>query len=148
MENKKLEVTKIEDITNGEVVELPPFGNGTPFVARLKTPSILTLCASGAIPNELLQEATDIYEGKDMQEGHIEQYGKVLNAVAKAVLVEPKYEEVKDYLSGVQLITIYNYSQSGVSALRPFREIKKFFETGDTGKRNKQTTKSDNADKK
>jgi hypothetical protein len=105
---EELKITKAEDIM-GEIVELPLFPNGKPFVARLKTPSILTLCATGQIPNELLQEATDIYEGKDMQEGHIEQYGKVLNAVAKAVLVEPVFDEVKDYLSSVQLIAIYNY---------------------------------------
>lgn len=139
----ELKITKIEDITGGEVIELPHFPNGKTFVARLKTPSILTLCATGQIPNELLAEATDIYEGKDMQEGHIEQYGKVLNAVAKAVLVEPTFEEVKDYLSSVQLIAIYNYSQAGVSALKPFRQIQEFLKNDDTSKPDEQTTKPD-----
>jgi hypothetical protein len=143
MEDKKLEVTKIEDITGGEVVELPHFPNGSPFVARLKTPSILSLCANGQIPNELLSEATDIYEGKDMQQGHIEQYGQVLNAVAKAVLVEPAYDDIKDYLSSIQLIAIYNYSQAGVSALKPFRSFQEFLTNGDTGKPDTKTAKPD-----
>jgi hypothetical protein len=143
MEDKKLEVTKIEDLTGGEVVELPHFPNGSPFVARLKTPSILTLCATGQIPNELLQEATDIYEGKDMQEGHIEQYGKVLNAVAKAVLVEPTYDDVKDYLSSLQLIAIYNYSQAGVASLKPFRAFQELLANGDPGKPDTKTVKPD-----
>ena len=148
MTDKKLEITKIEDLEMEEVVELPPFPNGKPFNARLKTPSILTLCASGEIPNELLQEATDIYEGKDMQPGHIEQYGKVLSAVAKAVLVEPKFEDVKDYLSGIQLITIYNYSQSGVIALKPFRQIKELLKNVNTSKSDGKTVKPDNGNKK
>jgi len=123
-EPKKLEVTKIEDITNGEVVELPPFSNGKPLVARLASPSLLTLCATGVIPNELLSEAQDIYEGKDMQSGKIKQYSEVMIAVAKAVMIEPEYETVKDYLNSRQLISIYNYAQAGVRALIPFREIK------------------------
>ena len=146
--DKKLEVTKLEDIEGGEIVELPPFPNGKPFVARLKTPSILTLCANGVIPNELLQEATDIYEGKDMQPGHIEQYGKVLNAIAKAVLVEPKYEDVKDYLSGVQLITIYNYSQAGIASLRPFHEIEELLKGNNAFKKDREVGKRDTGDKK
>jgi hypothetical protein len=136
--DKILEITKAEEIEGGEVVELPPFSSGKPFVAKLKTPSLLTLCANGAIPNELLAEAQDIYEGKDMQAGKIKAYSEVMIAVAKAVLVEPKYEEVAEYLNSRQLIAIYNYSQAGVSALKPFREVEKLLEDiGASGKNKK-----------
>src|SRR4030042_4287059 len=112
--DKKLKITSAEDINGGEVVELPPFPNGKSFVAKLKSPSILTLCATGIIPNELLQEAQDIYEGKDMQPGKIIEYSKVMLAVAEATLIEPKFEDIKDYLNSRQLISIYNYAQAGV----------------------------------
>ncbi len=147
MENKIKEITKIEDFENGEVVELPAFSNGKPFVAKLKTPSLLMLCASGAIPNELLAEAQDIYEGKDMQSGRIKTYGEVLIAVAKASLVEPEYEAVKDYLSSRQLIAIYNYSQGGIDALKPFREIKELLEGVNSGKPDTKTGKRNTGDK-
>ena len=140
-EPKKLEVTKIEDITSGELVELPPFSNGKPLVARLASPSLLTLCATGVIPNELLSEAQDIYEGKDMLPGKIKDYGKVMIAVAEATLIEPKYEDIKDYLNSRQLISIYNYAQAGVRALLPFREIKELLKDVDTIKSDSKTTK-------
>ncbi|MHB8276355.1 MAG: hypothetical protein ACYDIA_01710 [Candidatus Humimicrobiaceae bacterium] len=144
----KLEVTKLEDIDGGEIVELPPFNSGKPFNAKLKSPSILTLCATGVIPNELLQEAMDIYEGKDMQPGHIKQYGEVMIAVAKATLIEPEYESIKDYLNSRQLISIYNYAQAGVRALIPFSQIEKLLKTGDTVKSDTKATKRDIKDKK
>ena len=147
MEDKELIITKPEEINSGEVVELPAFSNGKPFVARLKSPSLLTLCANGAIPNELLTEAQEIYEGKDMQSGKIKQYSEVMIAVAKAVMVEPKYDDVAEFLNSRQLISIYNYSQAGVSALKPFREIEKLFENDDTGKSDKQAGKSDTKNK-
>ena len=148
MEDKKLEITKIEDIVEGEVVELPPFSNGKDFVARLKSPSILTLCATGQIPNELLAEAQDIYEGKDMQPGKIKQYGEVMHAVAKATMIEPDYEAVKDFLNSRQLISIYNYAQAGVRALIPFSQIEKLLEVNDTGQSDKQAVKPNTANKK
>jgi len=146
-EPKKLEVTKIEDITSGELVELPPFSNGKPLVARLASPSLLTLCATGVIPNELLSEAQDIYEGKDMQAGKIKEYSKVMIAVAEATLIEPKYEDIKDFLNSRQLISIYNYAQAGVRALIPFREIKELLKDVDISKPDTKTTKRNTKDK-
>jgi hypothetical protein len=146
--DKKLEVTKLEDIEGGEIVELPPFNSGKPFNAKLKSPSILTLCANGVIPNDLLQEAMDIYEGKDMQPGHIKQYGEVMIAVAKATLIEPEYESIKDYINSRQLISIYNYAQAGVRAMIPFSEIEELLKGSDSGKPNPKTNERDTKDKK
>lgn len=142
----ELKITNPEEIKGGEVVELPAFSNGKPFVARLKSPSLLTLCASGAIPNELLSEAQDIYEGKDMQSGKIKEYGEVMIAVAKAVLVEPKYEDVAEFLNSRQLISIYNYSQAGVAALKPFRKIQELLKNNDTGKQDTKISEPNTKD--
>ena len=117
-------------------------------MARLASPSLLTLCATGVIPNELLSEAQDIYEGKDMQAGKIKEYSKVMIAVAEATLIEPKYEEIKDYLNSRQLISIYNYAQAGVRALIPFREIKELLKDVDTRKPDSKTTKRNTKNRK
>ena len=144
---EELKITKAEDINGGEVVKLPSFPNGKEFIARLKNPSLFVLCKNGVIPNELLQEAQDIYEGKDMQAGRIKEYSEVLIAVAKATLIEPKFEDIEEFLSSAQLISIYNYAQGGVRALIPFHQIKKLLKDIDTGKSDTKTGKRNTKDK-
>lgn len=122
------DITKIEDIKklkDGEVIDLPAFDGGfdKPFVARVKRPSLLTLCATEVIPNNLLSKAQAIYEGE--KKGNIKEYAEVLHKVAEAALVEPAYSEVKEYLTDEQLTSIFNYTQVGVKALEPFRKLAK-----------------------
>ena len=136
--NKKItSVGDLENLKKGEVIELPPFDENTPLTARLKRPSLLTLCKNGTIPNTLLAAAQKIFEGDKV--GDILQYGDVLHIVAKAALVDPTYEEIKDLLTDDQLTVIFNYTQTGVLALLPFLEfrekIKKFKADRDSGKR-------------
>lgn len=137
MEEKK--VTSVGDLDNlkkGEVVELPPFDEGTPLTARLKRPSLLTLCKNGTIPNTLLATAQKIYEGE--KHGDIKSFSEILHAVAKSALVEPKYEEVSELLNDEQLTAIFNYTQTGILGLLPFRKlrkkIKEFKKNSDSGK--------------
>ena len=146
MTEKKLEITKVDNIVAGEIVELPPFYDGTPFNARLRRPSLLSLCAKGVIPNELLKEAQDIYKGKDLEEGRIKEYGDVLIKVAEVALIEPKYSEIADYITDLQLVVIYNYTQTGVSILKPFREIRKLQEAIDRSKQDRKTDKPTSKD--
>jgi len=141
-------ITKIEDIVKGGVVELPPFYDGQPFVARLIRPSLISLCSKGILPNELLKEAQDIWDGKDMQPGRIKEYGEVLNKIAEMALVEPKYEDIKDYLTDQQLITIYNYTQMGVMSFVPFRKIEELIKDINSGKANKKGGKPNARHKK
>ena len=111
----------LDNLKKGEVIELSPFSEGTPFVARLKRPSLLTMCKVGVIPNPLVAVAQKIFEGE--KHGDIVKYGEVLNLVAKAALVEPKYGDVKDLLTDEQLTDIYNYTQRGLlgmKTLNPF----------------------------
>ena len=122
-------ITTLDDLANinkGEIVELPSFDENTPFVARLKRPALLTLCKVGTIPNTLLATAQKIYEGE--KSGDIVKYGEVLHAVAKSALVEPKYEKVKDLLTDEQLTAIFNYTQTGVLGLLPFRKLREKIE--------------------
>jgi len=125
-----MEVTKTSDLKklkDGEIVELPKFDDGTPFVAKLRRPSLLYLCKSGAIPNELLAAAQEIFEGK--QKGNIKNYANVLDKVLEVALVEPKYEEVAELLTDVQRLAIFSYTQNGVMGLQPFRKIEELSKT-------------------
>ena len=64
-EKKELKVTSIEELIKyskeGEIVELPPFSEGKPFVARLQRPSMMELAKSGKIPNKLLTSASKLF---------------------------------------------------------------------------------------
>ncbi len=122
-------VTSIEDIKKlkakeGEIIELPGFDESTPFVARVKRPSLMELCKNGTIPNPLLMAAQKCFEGS-LDKASILDYGGVFRKVAEVALVEPKYSEVEHLLTDDQLIILFDYTQKGVVALLPFRDDKR-----------------------
>ena len=45
----------------GELLELPPFLEGTEFIVRVKKPSLMALAKSGRIPNALLASAQELF---------------------------------------------------------------------------------------
>jgi len=128
MENKELKPTNIDDLQKvrkmfkeGEVVELPAFDTGKPFVAKLKRVSLLDLVNSEILPNTLLGAVQEIYEGR--QRTDIKKYAEVLNIIASSALLEPEYESVKDILTAAQKVAILSYATQGVSGLLPFRTL-------------------------
>jgi hypothetical protein len=45
----------------------------------------------------------------------------MIDAVAKAVLLEPKWDEVGEFLTDEQKIDLFNYAQGGLASLETFR---------------------------
>ena len=132
VKKKETNVTSIEDLknyANGTVVEMPPFAEGQPLIARLKRPSILGMAKQGKIPNTLLVKANELFlqsgAGLDAEEEDtMEQLYDVLDLIANETLVEPTYEEIKSVgleLTDEQMMFLFNYSQQGVKALESFR---------------------------
>ena len=131
-----MKITKLEDLkkfNDGEVVELPAFDDSTPFVARLKRPSLLALCKAGAIPNQLLGAAQEIFEGK--QKSNVKNYADVLDVIISQALIEPAYDDVKDVLTDMQRMAIFAYTQSGIKGLLHFREIERISKDSTLGKK-------------
>jgi superfamily I DNA/RNA helicase len=126
---KKLKITsndelqKIRENFKGEIVELPNFDSGKPFVAKLKRVALLDLVCNEILPNALLGAVQEIYEGK--QKTDIKKYSETLNIIARLSLIEPNYENIKDILTDAQKVAILAYATNGVSGLLPFRA---FFE--------------------
>lgn len=130
---KELKVTTISELktyAEGSVVELPPFAEGMPFVARLRRPSLMVLIKNGKIPNELLKEANDLFMGrkdtksKGNDENEIKDMLDILRAICEASFIEPTWEDIQK--SGIELTDdqytfVFNYSQRGVKALKSFR---------------------------
>ena len=126
-----LQITSFADLekySKGQLVELPAFAEGQPFVARIKRPSMLALIKSGKIPNSLLKTAGELFaEGlPDVKEDDqvMSKVFDVFDYVAEACLVEPTYQQIKEAgmeLSDDQYMFIFNYTQRGVKALESFR---------------------------
>lgn len=128
-----LNITSIEelkDYSNGSIVELPAFGEGQPFVARLKRPSMLLLVKSGKIPNALLIHANKMFEQgingsfNAADDKAMEDMFGVLDAICEASFVQPTYKQLTEAgieLTDEQLMFVFGYAQNGVKQLESFR---------------------------
>lgn len=134
MENQNIKPTSLDDLckyVEGKIVQLPSFGEGQPFFAKLKRPSLLSLIKNGKIPNSLLVTANSLFAGKfdipteDTEDNQtLTNLFKVLDVVCEASFVEPTYIELKENgieLTDEQYMAVFNYTQKGVKALEPFR---------------------------
>ena len=130
-----MQITSLEQlqaIKQTEIVELPSFEDGTPFVVEIKKPNMMQLLTSGKIPNTLLSVATEMFNGKTGQiMGKASEDIKTLKelvgmmeVLAEASLVKPSYKDIKKAnveLTENQLMAILMYSQGGVKSLENFR---------------------------
>lgn len=133
---RSLVPTSLEQIAKykeGVVVELPPFADGQPFVARMIRPSMLGLIKSGKIPNSLLNQATSLFanganalNGTGKNATSANELFEVIDVIVDAALLEPTIEDIRSVgmdLSDDQLMAIFTYTQRGVKALEQFRTV-------------------------
>lgn len=124
-----MEITSLEQlkqISGGDIVELPSFKEGVPFVARVKRASLLNLVQKGVVPNQLLSAAESIFYGKQSSTSKIDmsQMAKVMVIMAENTLIEPTADQIKEAgleMTDEQLVDLFNYSQQGVKGLKSFR---------------------------
>lgn len=123
-------LAQLEEYAKGTVVQLPPFADGQPFVARVRRPSILKLAAQGKIPNSLLSSANTMFtKGAGQMDTDDEDMLKDMYDIAvvmtKASLIEPTFDQIERAgleLTDEQLMAIFSFSQSGNRALESFRQ--------------------------
>ena len=121
-------LTALEQYAQGQVVQLPNFGEGQPFVARLRRPSLMVLIKSGKIPNALLATANSLFtgDGKAVKDpSSMSEVIGVLDVICEASFLEPSWEQLKQIgieLTDQQYMAVFNYSQQGIKALDSFRE--------------------------
>lgn len=129
--SKTEQVTSLEQLkqyANGNIVRLPDFAEGQPFVAKLKRPSILGMAKQGKIPNSLLVKTNELFVQSgslDTEENSMmQEIYDVIDLIANETFVDPTYDEIKSTgieLTDEQMMFIFNYSQQGVKALESFR---------------------------
>lgn len=118
--------SKLKKISDSKIVELPEFGDGTKFIARLRRPSMLKLCKSGKIPNSLLNQATSMFtDSNASKKVNITDIYDICEIICDSAFVNPTYEEIKDSgieLTDEQIMAVFQYTQGGVKALEKFRD--------------------------
>lgn len=130
-----LEELKKVNVCGEEVIELPPFVDGTPFRAKVRRPDILRMAEEGMIPNPLSAAVDELMDvNATVARTSITERATVLQIVAKASLVDPTYEDV-ERITGrppdhAQLMALWSYVLNGVNALIPFRSIRELFSSG------------------
>lgn len=130
-----MQITSLEQLKQikvTEIIELPPFDDGTPLVVEVKKPNLMNLLTSGKIPNTLLKVATDMFNnrtGQVMEKASediktLKELVGMMEVLAEASLVNPTYKDIKNLniqLTENQLMGILMYSQGGIKALEKFR---------------------------
>lgn len=122
-------ITSLDDliaVSKGVLIELPPFVEGMPFIAKLKRPSLLALIRAGKIPNTLLNAANSLFvNGIDTKsDSALKDFFEILDVICDSCFVQPSYSELKEAgvtLTDEQLMFVFNYTQKGVAALHKFR---------------------------
>lgn len=116
---------KLTELAQGTEIELPGFAAEETISVRLRRPSLMLLAAEGKIPNSLLASVEELFEKGDKNTVPFKERGEIFRIVAMASLVSPSWEELQNAginLTDLQLLYIYNFSQTGVDTLRRFRE--------------------------
>lgn len=127
MEPQISSIQELQKVSQGEIVQLPPFREGTTFVVKMKRPSMMNLVRTGKIPNSLVKSASKLFNGKgvdDRSDKAMSQAFDVFETLCEAALVQPTYKELKEAgieLTDEQLMAIFNYTQRGLKALESFR---------------------------
>ena len=126
-EPRKLVPTSVDDINKIQregVVELPAFLDGTPFVAKLRRPSITQLARLGQIPNNLSAAVDELMAGSSESKTPLKERADVLALIAEAALVEPTFSEVEEVIDSFQLMAIWQFVMYGEAMLEPFRQFR------------------------
>lgn len=130
-----MQITTIEQlqaVKKTQIIELPGFDDGTPFICEVKKPNMMQLISSGKIPNSLLAVAMDLFNnngGKTMKKAEtdaksLKELVGMMNIIADSTLLNPSYETLKKAgieLNDDQLMALLIFSQNGVKALENFR---------------------------
>lgn len=129
----EMRVTTLEELkeySKGQIMTLPPFAEGQPFVVRLIRPSLTDMIADGTIPNPLIQSASTIFmkganKINSSSPEDMKAFVAVMDSICKKALREPTLKDVEDAglrLTDEQKSAIMGYVQYGAKALESFRQ--------------------------
>lgn len=127
------------------IITLPGFNPGDERIpVQIKSTGVMTMLSNGTIPNTLMAKVTELFgnsNGKtkhpkaaiteadkqaaidklNSSESALQDMASLLRVFAKASLVQPSYDEIGDYLTDEQLMTLFSAMYGEVTDLESFR---------------------------
>lgn len=116
------------------VVDIPGFDEGESFSIRIKPISLLSMMVNGKITNELLGVVMELFKDNKKASdeeitsimlkdtGLLKSVNDMMKQVAREVMVEPKFEEIEEYLTDAQVQAIFTQAQGQIQELKPIDE--------------------------
>ena len=129
------------------IIPIPGFGQFVePIYIQIKSTGIMNLLANGRIPNTLLGKVTELFGDNSKVEkdsipttditsaqrqealdkltksdSGIQDMAELLRVFASAAMVNPSYDEVKEYMTDDQLMAIFSAMYGEVTEVESFR---------------------------
>lgn len=129
------------------IIPIPGFGQDSePIYIQIKSTGIMNLLANGRIPNTLLGKVTELFGDNSKVEkdsipttditsaqrqealdkltksdSGIQDMAELLRVFASAAMVNPSYDEVKEYMTDDQLMAIFSAMYGEVTEVESFR---------------------------
>lgn len=130
-----LDISALKEMTVTKL-KIPNFDNTGYLTVRVQQPRLMALAKEGEIPNHLLGIASEMITGQATKsttkpKAMLEKTSQMLELYARVCLVEPTYDEFKDYITDRQGDAIFAFAMGQVSELDSFRENSKD-DTGNT----------------
>ena len=128
-ELKVISLAEITERAKGTIIEIPDWKPGSVIAVRVKsidmTPHLL---ATENLPNLLKTSADGVFHGKTITDSdkkkaveqagfeNVEKIVPIINAIAREVLVEPKYDDIEKIypLTLAQKMALFNFA-TGIS---------------------------------
>ncbi|MBB6623829.1 hypothetical protein [Clostridium gasigenes] len=149
-----MQITNIEELKARKYIEvdLPGWDIDDVFTCKLQRVNLLDLAAKGKIPNPLIGNVVELFQGKGPQpdsDDGLKTLNELSELFAEVTMVEPTFAEVNEAigLTDAQKMVIYNFALKGVSAIEPFRSKSKSIGTSEHGKDVSKDTKPNNENK-
>jgi len=135
MTDAKMPITleELQELANGEVIDIPGFRPGTVIPVRVTTLDITEVLLNGGdMPNILRSAVKKAFEGESVQENKdkdftpedIAKIKPMLDTIAKQCLLEPTFEQFQETrpLGLMQKLAIFKYAMGDVDKLNSFRK--------------------------
>lgn len=108
------------------IVQISGFEEGDKIEVRIRPVSLTSMMIQGRIPNELKAAAFSLFEkgqkGEDTKPQTTEDMTlmyELIDRVCEDCLVEPKFKDIKEFMTDAQKIEVFTASQGVVKDLIP-----------------------------
>lgn len=113
------------------IIEIPGHDGDETIPIRIRPTSLVGMMTNGKLPNELLVVVMELFNKMESKSESViaEEIMKndkmladlndMMRAVCNEVMLEPKFEEVEEYMTDEQIQSVFNQAQGSVRSITP-----------------------------